>query len=208
MKSLEDIRLYCFSPGKYLQGRDTVEIVDAQIMAGADVIQLREKEICKRDRLEMGFKLRGLTRSRDVLFIVNDDVDLALILDADGVHLGQDDIPVQFARTLLKDKIIGISTHSLEQVRNAINSGADYIGVGPVFETNTKKNREKLTGLGLLSKVKEISPIPFIAIGGINLANIDSLVKTGCRRAAIISDIMLSPDIGERCKVLRNHLLY
>ena len=96
--ALEDVRLYCFSPGRFLKGRDPVELVAAQIRGGADVIQLREKEMSRRGRLELGLKLRELTRKEGVLFIVNDDVDLALILDADGVHLGQDDIPIILKR--------------------------------------------------------------------------------------------------------------
>lgn len=206
MKSLEEIQLYCFSPGKFLKDRDPVELVSAQIRGGADVIQLREKEMSKRDRLELGLKIRELTRQEGVLFIVNDDVDLALILDADGVHLGQDDIPIRFARPLMKDKIIGVSTHSLPQAEEAVASGADYIGVGPVFETATKEDREDLVGLNLLPKIKDICPIPYVAIGGIGKDNIASLAKAGCHRAAVISDIMLAPDIEQRCRMIKKLL--
>ena len=206
MKSLDKIQLYCFSPGKFLKDRDSVELVSAQIRGGADVIQLREKEMSKRDRLELGLKIRELTRQEGVLFIVNDDVDLALILDADGVHLGQDDIPIRFARPLMKDKIIGVSTHSLGQAEEAVASGADYIGVGPVFETATKEDREDLVGLNLLPKIKDICPIPYVAIGGIGKDNIASLAKAGCHRAAVISDIMLAPDIEQRCRMIKKLL--
>ncbi|MBW1829083.1 MAG: thiamine phosphate synthase [Deltaproteobacteria bacterium] len=206
MKSLDKIKLYCFSPGKFLKDRDPVELISAQIRGGADVIQLREKEMSKRDRLELGLKIRELTRQEGVLFIVNDDVDLALILDADGVHLGQDDIPIRFARPLMKDKIIGVSTHSLNQAEEAVASGADYIGVGPVFETATKEDREDLVGLNLLPKIKDICPIPYVAIGGIGKDNIASLAKAGCHRAAVISDIMLAPDIEQRCRMIKKLL--
>ena len=204
---IDHVRLYCFSPGTFQGGKDSVQLVAAQIRGGADVIQLREKEMGKRGRLELGFRLRGLTRQNGVLFIVDDDIDLALILDADGVHLGQDDIPIQYARPLMKEKIIGVSTHSLEQVRDAVESGADYIGVGPVFDTATKEDREELVGLSLLSKVRDICPIPYVAIGGIGMDNVRSLVEVGCHRAAVISDIMLAPDIEKRCKLLRKALL-
>ena len=206
MKSLDDIRLYCFSPGGFLQDRDPIKVVTAQIRGGADVIQLREKEMSKKGRLELGLKLREITRREGVLFIVNDDVDLALILDADGVHLGQNDIPIRFARPLMKKRIIGVSTHSLEQAEKAVASGADYIGVGPVFETSTKEDRDDLVGLQLLSKIKDKCPIPYIAIGGIGKDNIKYLVDQGCYRAAVISDVMLAPDIEERCKALRKIL--
>lgn len=205
--AFEEVHLYCFSPGRFLRDRDPVEVVAAQIRGGADVIQLREKEMSRRGRLELGLELRELTKQAGVPFIVNDDVDLALILNADGVHLGQDDIPIQYARPLMKDKIIGVSTHSLEQVRGAVASGADYIGVGPVFETKTKENREALVGLDLLSKVRDICPIPYVAIGGIDKDTIRLLSDVGCHRAAIISDIMLSRDIEECCRILKRGML-
>ncbi len=203
MKSLSDISLYCFTPGKYLKDRDPIELVSAQIRGGADVIQHREKESSKKDRLELGLKLREIARQAGVLFIVNDDVDLALILDADGVHLGQDDIPIQFARPLMKDKIIGVSTHSFEQVEKAVSAGADYIGVGPVFETITKEDREELVGPDLLLKIKDKCPIPYIAIGGIGIDNIPTITQTGCHRTAVVSDILLAPDIEERCREIK-----
>ena len=206
MNSLEDVRLYCFSPGGFLHGRDPVEVVEAQIRGGADVIQLREKDMSRRGRLELGLRLRELTRRAGVLFIVNDDVDLALILEADGVHLGQDDIPISYARPLMKERIIGVSTHSLEQAREAEASGADYIGVGPVFETGTKEDREELVGLELLFRVNETCRIPYVAIGGIGGGNIASVVETGCQRAAVISDILLSSDIEKQCAMLRKTL--
>ena len=207
MKTLENIRLYCFSPGPFLNDRDPLEIVASEIKGGADVIQLREKAMTRRERLELGLRIRELTRREGVLFVVNDEVDTALILDADGVHLGQDDIPIQQARPLMKDKIIGVSTHSEKQAEEAIAAGADYIGVGPVFETSTKADRDPLVGLELISKVRENCSIPYVAIGGIGKDNIESLVKAGCTRAAVISDILGAPDIERRCRLLKDILL-
>ncbi len=206
MKLLSNISLYCFTPGKYLKDRDPIELVSAQIKGGADVIQLREKESSKKDRLELGLKLREIARQAGVPFIVNDDVDLALILDADGVHLGQDDIPIRFARPLMKNKIIGISTHSFEQVEEAIAAGADYIGVGPIFETITKEDREKLVGPDLLLRIKDKCPIPYVAIGGIGIDNVHAIAKAGCHRAAVVSDILLAPDIEDRCRHIKKLL--
>ena len=107
----------------------------------------------------------------------------------------------------MKDKIIGVSTHSLEQINEAVAAGADYIGVGPVFETVTKEDREGLIGLDLLLKIRDKCPIPYVAIGGIGKDNIRSLTGIGCHRAAVISDIMLASDIEERCRTLRKALL-
>ncbi len=206
MRSVEDIHLYCFTPGPFGKGNDPVAMVEAQIRGGADVIQLREKQLSKRERLEFGREVRRLTREEGVLFIVNDDVDLALILDADGVHLGQDDIPIQHARPLMGDKIIGVSTHSLEQVERAVRQGADYIGFGPIFDTRTKEDREPVVGLGLLARVKDICPVPYVAIGGITRENLPSVINAGCNRVAIISDILLAENIEERCRDIKTLL--
>jgi thiamine-phosphate pyrophosphorylase len=206
MRHMDEVRLYCFTPGPFSRNRDPVRLVADQIKGGADVIQLREKELTKRKRLLMGFKIRELTRKTGVLFIVDDDVDLAQILDADGVHLGQEDIPIRYARPLMGDRIIGVSTHNRIQIEEAVSEGADYIGVGPIFETGTKSNAEPVVGLDLLAQIEGSCPIPYVAIGGITDKNIRDLTKVGCRRAAVISDIFLAPDIEKHCITLRSHL--
>ena len=206
MKSLQGVRLYCFSPGDFLIGRDPIEMVTAQIKGGADVIQLREKNLPKREALELGLAIRDLAKQTGVLFIVNDELDLALILEADGVHLGQDDIPIKCARPFLKDKIIGISTHSLDQAQEAIDSGADYIGIGPVFKTETKIKADPVISIELILKVKGLSPVPVIAIGGIGEDNIDLLVDRGIKQVAIISDILCSKDIEAKTRALKERL--
>jgi len=181
-------------------------MVAAQIKGGADVIQLREKTMSKREKLDLGRAIRNLTTHEGVLFIVNDDIDLALILEADGVHLGQDDIPIQYARPLMKDKIIGISTHSLDQAREAIDSGADYIGIGPAFKTETKIKADPVVGVDLILEAEGLSSVPVIAIGGIGEENIDSLVSKGIKRVAIISDILCSKDIEAKARALKKKL--
>ena len=199
----KQVRLYCFSPGRLCGNRNPLSIVESQIKGGADVIQLREKGKSKKEIIELGFKIKEITKKHDVLFIVNDDLDIALILDADGLHLGQDDIPVEYARPFMKDKLIGVSTHSIEQAKEAIKKGADYIGFGPIFETNTKEKKEKVVGLKSLSILKGICPIPYVAIGGIGLNNLPSVIETGCNRVAIISDIINSPEIEKRCRKIK-----
>jgi thiamine-phosphate pyrophosphorylase len=203
----DKVRLYCFSPGPFLKNRDPIQLVADQIRGGADVIQLREKQLSKKDRLALGLEIRELTRREGVLFIVNDDVDLAYILDADGVHLGQDDMPIQNARVLMGNRIIGLSTHSITQVEDAVLAGADYIGVGPIFGTATKSDAEPVVGLELLGHIQGSCPIPYVAIGGITSKNIADVVSVGCRRVAVISDILLAPNIEKRCRTLRNHLV-
>ncbi|MBW1788660.1 MAG: thiamine phosphate synthase [Deltaproteobacteria bacterium] len=205
--SFAAVHLYCFTPGGLPVGRDPLNVVADQIKGGADVIQLREKGRRKRECLELGMAVRRMTRKSDVLFIVNDDVDLALILDADGVHLGQDDIPIQHARPLLKDKIVGISTHSLDQVREAVDAGADYVGIGPIFETKTKADTQPVVGIDMLRRLNALCPIPYVAIGGITADNLGSVVRAGCRRAAVVSDIVLARDVVEQCRRLKGMLL-
>lgn len=207
MKSLEDVRLYGFSPGDFLMGRDPIEMVAAQIKGGANVIQLREKNMPKREKLKLGLAIKNLTTQEGILYIVNDDIDLALILEADGVHLGQDDIPIKYARPLMKDKIIGISTHSPDQAREAVDSGADYIGIGPAFKTETKIKADPVVGIDLILRVKESSPVPVIAIGGIGEKNVDLLVNKGIKRVAIISDILSSKDIEAKTRTLKEKLM-
>lgn len=207
MKSLEDVRLYGFSPGDFLMGRDPIEMVAAQIKGGANVIQLREKNMPKREKLKLGLAIKNLTTQEGILYIVNDDIDLALILEADGVHLGQDDIPIKYARPLMKDKIIGISTHSPDQAREAVDSGADYIGIGPAFKTETKIKADPVVGIDLILRVKESSPVPVIAIGGIGENNVDLLVNKGIKRVAIISDILSSKDIEAKTRTLKEKLM-
>ncbi|HDR13873.1 MAG TPA: thiamine phosphate synthase [Desulfobacteraceae bacterium] len=206
MKSFENVRLYCFTAGGLLKGRDPLELVAAQIRGGADVIQLREKDMSKRDKLHLGLQIRDLTKSEGVLFIVNDDLDLALILKADGVHLGQDDIPIGYAREIAGDMIIGVSTHNKSQVKAAVDAGADYIGVGPVFETGTKKDHEPVLGLDFLAEISAECPIPWVAIGGIGLDRIDSVLSAGGRAVAVISDILLSDEVEARCKAVKGRL--
>ncbi len=205
-KRLRAVRLYCFTPGNLFRNRDPVAVSAAQIKGGADVIQLREKGMPRKDMLDLGLKLRQLTKQKGVLFIVNDDIDLAVATDADGVHLGQNDTPISIARPLMREKLIGISTHSVEQAKEAINSGADYIGVGPVFKSQTKAEYEP-AGLDLLLKIRDMSPIPYVAIGGISINNIVHLTKVCCYSAAVISDIMKASDITKRCRELKHALL-
>lgn len=205
-RTAEDIRLYCFSPGPFLAGRDPVALVEAQIEGGADAIQLREKNLPTRERLALGRKIRDITRRHGVLFIVNDNLDLALILEADGLHLGQEDIPIQSARPFMRNRIIGVSTHSMQQVQEAAAAGADYIGFGPVFPTGTKPDHAPEVGPEGLARLARMCPLPYVAIGGITRANLPEIIQAGCSRVAIMSDILKAEsldEIEERCRKIK-----
>jgi thiamine-phosphate pyrophosphorylase len=203
---LRDFRLYVIIDKKAAKGRDLVCVAREAIAGGADVIQLRDKESEVREIVEAGRAIRKAVEKDKAVFIINDRPDIALAVDADGVHLGQDDLPVMAARSILgKDKIIGLSTHSLEQAVEAQNSGADYIGVGPIFSTPTKPDY-KAVGLEIIRKVKGISRVPFVVIGGIDGSNIGEVIVAGGSRVAVVRAVCAAENIREAAKRLKDKL--
>ena len=160
------------------------------LRAGLKWVQYRDKEKSRREIYEEAIRLRKLTKDFNAVLIVNDYADIALAVDADGVHLGQDDLPVREAREIMwRDKIIGISTHSLEQAKEAEKGGADYIGFGPVFRTTTK-DAGIPKGTDMLKEIKRQVHLPVVAIGGINIENIRSVLDTGVDAVAVASAIL------------------
>ena len=163
---------------------------------GIDIIQLRDKTSDKTTILKNAYALRELLSNTKTIFIVNDYLDIAKIVDSDGIHLGQGDVPIEIARVLLgEDKIIGISCHNLKQAIIAQNKGADYISIGPVFSTATKPDY-KPVGLGLIRKASKKIKIPFFAIGGINQKNINQVLSAQAKRVAICRAIWQAKDIS------------
>ncbi|MFA5384433.1 MAG: thiamine phosphate synthase [Eubacteriales bacterium] len=203
-----DYTLYVIVGERFSGGRDTVEVVRSAISGGATVIQLRDKESSDSRLLGKSLELRRLTHSKGVPLIINDRIDIALAVDADGVHLGQDDLPVSTARQLLgPGKIIGLSTHSLEQARRARRQGADYIGVGPVFDNKTKENGEKPVGLELLRQVSGEIDLPWVAIGGINKSNVSEVISAGAKGVAVVTAVVSAPDIRAAALFLREEIV-
>lgn len=171
------------------------EVTRDVIEGGASIIQLRAKEVSTREFLKAGVEVRKLCESKKIPFIVNDRVDIALALNSDGVHLGQDDMPVGTARDILgREKIIGLSVHSIEEARGAKKENPDYIGVGSIFFTRTKKNIS-LVGTELIRKIKEEINIPIVAIGGINGGNIVEVISAGADAAAVCSAVLSSDNV-------------
>jgi thiamine-phosphate pyrophosphorylase len=169
-----------------ITSKDHIKIAEAACQGGARIIQYRDKESSRKNVLETADKLREITRRFNSLFIVNDFIDVALLCEADGVHLGQDDIPAVRAREITSDNfIIGVSTHSLEQALMAEKKGVDYIGIGPVFSTPTKENYSPI-GVSVVRKVIENVSIPVMAIGGVNLENLEELIEIGCKNVAML----------------------
>jgi len=175
-------------------------VLDELLAAGVRLLQLRAKQMSPRDFLQLAKLARPYTRSYGCTLIVNDRVDIARAVDADGVHLGQEDLPLHSARKLMTDKIIGISTHAIEQAIEAESGGADYIGFGPMFGTNTKETGYSARGLEMLQQVRTAVAIPVVAIGGITENNITAVWQAGATSAAIISDLLRSEDIAAKVR--------
>ena len=206
---LKNKNIYLITSSQNFQ--DDNEFIDkiAQILqAGVKIIQYREKNKNAKDIIKTARSLRQLCSMYNALFIINDRVDIAKIVDADGVHLGQDDIPIYDARKILgDDKIIGISTHKPQDAINAQIQKADYIGVGPVFKTPAKPNTEPV-GLEYVKWVKENINIPFYAIGSIDKDNISDVIKAGAENVAVIRALMNADNPKEVIKKFEEELSY
>ena len=165
------------------------------LAAGVRFFQYRDKKGKRKSIYETAVRLAGIAAQAKACFVVNDHADIAAASGADGVHLGQDDLPIEYARKLLgNDKRIGISTHSLDQARRAEAAGADYIGFGPIFRTSTK-DAGTMQGVQNLIVVRNSINIPVIAIGGINQANVEFVLRAGADGAAVISAVLSTDDI-------------
>ena len=172
---------------------------EAIIDGGAKILQLRAKSLSSKEFLETARIIRKITKDKGTVFIVNDRVDIALLTDADGVHLGQGDLPVKEARRLLgNNKIIGYSTHNLREALEAVRLPVDYISFGPIFPTKTKEDAQTPKGLKWLSEVRKAVEIPIVAIGGITETNMVHVLKEGVEGVAMISEILTVKDISQK----------
>ncbi len=199
--------IYAITAEEHSLGRSNIEVVRQLIDAGIKVIQYREKDKKAGQKYRECLEIREMTRRAGVTFIVNDDVDIAVLVDADGVHIGQDDLPVREVRRLVGDEmVVGLSTHTPEQACAALAEGVDYIGVGPIFATRTKKDVCAPVGLSYLDYVVKNINIPFVAIGGIKEHNIAEVARRGARSIAMVTEIVGSPDIVAKVDVLRRAL--
>lgn len=191
--------LYAFIDAAYVEMDGVEETVAGLLNGGARIVQLRAKDAAPGDILVAARSIREAANKSGALFIVNDRVDIAMIAGADGVHLGQDDLPVEEARRLLgPDRIIGLSTHDVKEALEAETLGADYISLGPIFPTRTKKDAQPPKGLPLLSEIRSAVLLPIVAIGGITRENMEEVFKAGADSVAIISGILTERDIKDR----------
>ncbi len=180
-----------------------IEIARLAVEGGADTIQLRDKVLNTKELLRIGEKIKRLCEEHGVQFIVNDRVDIAFALGADGVHLGQEDLGIGIARRIIGKGIIGGSAGNLEELKDSIAQGADYIGFGPIFKTGTKADAGPPVGLDSLREAVQISPVPVIAIGGITVQNAKEVLLCGVHGIAVVSSVVCAEDPREETKRLK-----
>ena len=194
--------LYAILDPEQIDTRSPESVLCQLLRGGAKMIQLRAKAMSSRDFLHLARRVRELTTPYDCKLIVNDRIDIALGSAADGVHLGQEDLPLQVGRKLMGDRLIGISTHNLEQAKEAEANGADYIGFGPIFGTATKNTGYTARGLEMLARTRAAVALPIVAIGGITEANIQNVWQAGADSVAIISDILRADDVAAKVSAI------
>jgi len=199
--------LYVITDQRISHGKSHLEVAEAAIVGGATVIQFRDKEMEDAEAIEICQKIHKLTKKKGVPFIVNDRIEVAKVIGADGVHLGQEDLPLGFARKVLgKDKIIGVSIKTVKQALKAVEEGADYLGVGSIYPTATKSDAGEALGITRLKEIKKSVNIPIVAIGGINENNLEEVLWAGADGVAVISAVVTAPDITEACRKLKTKI--
>jgi thiamine-phosphate pyrophosphorylase len=194
-------RLYAIIDPAQAEGRPSAEIAAQLIAAGVRLIQIRDKHAASGELYSSAERIAELVHGAGGVLVVNDRADVARAMDADGVHLGQDDLPVESARALVgPGKMIGYSTHVLEQVREAEQSSADYIAFGPVFATRSKANPDRVVGLEGLREARKLTRKPLVAIGGITLENARAVIDAGADSVAVIRALVGVPDVRQRAE--------
>ena len=197
-KLKKDLKLYLVTDSEILKDRDFYKCIEDAIKSGVTMVQLRENNADGKEFLEKAIKLRKLTNKYNTTFVINDRIDIAILVDADGVHIGQSDIDAVSARKLLGDnKIIGVSARNLQEAKIAKENGADYLGIGAMFSTSTKSDAKLVSFNTLEEIIKEVN-LPFVLIGGITLDNVKKLKHFKPDGYALVSGILGTDDISKR----------
>ncbi len=200
--------LYVVTDSGLSKGRTDAEVARLAYEGGADVVQLRMKDADGGEMLAQALEIAAVAKDMCRFFIVNDRVDIAMASGADGVHLGQSDIPVDVARELMgPDAIIGVSVSTVEEAVEAVARGADYLGVGSIFTTRTKDDAVQGIGLGIIPLISEAVDVPIVAIGGINRGNIQDVIRVGADAAAVVSAVVAQDDPRAATHELRDLIL-
>lgn len=188
--------LYVVTDRKLAHGRSHEVVASAAVAGGARVIQLRDKEMTTRELIDTGLRLKEIVHRAGGILIINDRVDVALAIDADGVHLGQEDMPPRLGRKMLgREKVIGVSVSTVEEAISAEKDGADYLGASAIFATPTKIDAAPI-GIEGLRRICESVRIPVVAIGGMNKGNVEQVIRAGAAGIAVVSAVVSAPDVS------------
>ncbi len=203
-KQKVDYTLYLVTDRRLMSSQTIEESVGAAVAGGVSVVQLREKDCTSREFYELAVRVKKITAPKNVPLIINDRIDICLAADADGVHLGQKDVPCAEARRILgADKLIGVSAALLEEACQAQADGADYLGVGAVFPTETKSDTRPVT-VEIIREIRKAVTIPFVVIGGVNEENIGKLYGLGINGAAVVSAVASRNDVSAAARIMRS----
>lgn len=205
-RAFAEVDLYPVTGAAQSAGRGTLAVVEAILAAGCRVVQLREKELSKREYLDLARRVRELTARQGVLMICNDHLDVALAVGADGVHLGQDDLPIREARGLGPELLLGASSHDRDQALAAQRAGADYVNIGPIFPTRTKRGGTGWLGPEAVERIGPCLDLPFTVMGGIGQQNMGELLSRGARHIAVVSAVTAAPDVAAAARALRDQI--
>ncbi|MHC4942338.1 MAG: thiamine phosphate synthase [Planctomycetota bacterium] len=192
----EQVDIYPVTCETLSEGRTNLEFLDAVIAGGTKIVQLREKTLSKRDFFELASAFRARCKEAGILLIINDHLDVALGVNADGVHLGQDDYPLEAARRIAPELILGASTHNREEALRAAKEGADYFNIGPIYSTSTKEHLERFLGPEAIPDISKDIKIPFTVMGGIKMDNLAPLLEQGACRVAVVTALTQAKDIA------------
>lgn len=206
-KKFELIDLYPVISSEFTAGRPVLDILKMVADGGAKIVQLREKHCTKKELYQLALSYREITSQYDMLLIINDHADIATAVDADGVHLGQDDLPLAVARGIFDELILGSSTHDVAEAIKAENDGCDYLNIGPIFATQTKELSMQPLGLAMLDEVKKHISVPFTVMGGIKEHHLTELGKHGSHRVAMVTQITQAENVTKTVEHLRELIL-
>ena len=207
MARFEEADLYVVITEAFCQGRPALHILEQVLDAGVKLVQLREKRMTDKELYRRALAFRELCSRSGALLIIDDRVDIALAAGADGVHVGQEDLPIQAARTLAANLIIGCSTHSLDQAVDAQEAGASYVNIGPIFATQTKLGTVSPLGPGALDLIASRLAIPWTVMGGIKESNIGQVLERGARRVAVVTAVTAADDVPASCSALQQRIV-
>ena len=203
----EDADLYVVITEQFCAGRSPLAVLDAVLEAGVRLVQFREKSLEGRELYERARQFRERTREAGALLIVDDRVDVALAIDADGVHLGQSDLPVEAARRVAPDLIVGASSHNLDEALAAQKAGASYVNIGPIFPTQTKSVPTGVVGPETIDRIAPHLTVPWTVMGGIKGHNIGQVLERGARRVAVVTAVTAADDVRAAAAELRDSIL-